>query len=42
MFSFMNILAKISKTENYTNWLLITGDLSLKLFIFSFQESSQI
>lgn len=27
MFSFMNILAKISKTENYTNWLLITGNL---------------
>ena len=32
MFSFMNILAKISKTENYTNWLLITGNLILSFF----------
>ena len=32
MFGFMNILANISKTESYTNWLQIIDNLSLKLF----------
>lgn len=32
MFSFINILAKISKTENYTNRLKITGNLILSFF----------